>query len=297
MMKKPISLLVLCVLMVSGCDAERLKQYSLLASVGSAYAAAFPAFSTAVGSSFITINNDLAIREHPLAASDPERAKTKILQQDADIKTYLATLNRLNAQVKILGAYFDALGRLAGTKSSDQTVTSANGLVEQISSLNTTLGATKLPNSKTLDELAGPFAKIVVAHFQVKALDENLDRHAQVIDRALALQNAVVEVMSKQLALDLKGDDQIRETILVVDPYKQKELSKTWAADRAAYVQSSVSIESADAAQQAITKLRSTFHYVVTNKDHEVDFNGVLDAIGAMAGYAVNVKSAVESTK
>lgn len=294
--KNSIRLFVICLLMVTGCDSGRLKQFSSLASAGSAYAAAFPAFSSSVGLAFITINNDQAIQAHPLAV-DPDAAKKQILKQDADIKIYLATLNRLNAEVKLLGAYFDAMCRLSGSGPKDQLVTSANGLIEQISSLNTALEQTTLPDSKTLGGLAGPVIKVIVAHYQVKALDENLDRHAQVIDRALALQAAAVEAMSHQLALNLEGDDQFREMALVVNPYRQKELPRSWAADRTAYLQSSVSLQSADAAKDAIAKLRSCFKDVVANKDSVVDFNGLLDAVGAMAGYAQTVKAAVEATK
>src|SRR6516165_1281256 len=111
-------------MLLSGCDSERLKEFSSLAAAGSAYTDAFPAFSNQLESAVIKINNDQAVRAHALA-SDPETAKKFLLQQDADLKAYLRTLHRINAQVQILGAYFNAMADLASAKPSEQIVTSA----------------------------------------------------------------------------------------------------------------------------------------------------------------------------
>jgi hypothetical protein len=291
------ALTLLTFLLLSGCDSERLQQFSSLAAAGSAYSAAFPAFSAQLGSAYITINNDQAIITHAIPV-DAETAKAQILRQDADLKAYLTTLDKLNAQATILGAYFNAMGQLAGSNPSDQIVSSADGLVQQLSAANDALGKSKissLPDAKTINDLAGPVINIVVAHFQVKALNRHLEEHAQVVNRALALQEKAIDAMTKQLSSALVGDDQFRETKQVVSPYLAKDLPESWAADRTAYIQSSVTLQSTDAAKNAITELRSTFQDVVANNSSPLDFNGLLDAIGAMAAYANSVKAALTS--
>jgi len=299
--KTAVRLLVLCgVLLLSGCDSERLKEFSSLAAAGSAYAAVSPSFAAQLGSAQITINNDQAVIAHANPI-DPATAKHNIRQQDADLKAYLSTLDRLNAQAALLGAYFDAMAQLANSKNTDQIVTSANGLIAQINKVNDSVAQSKLSNSptaKSIEDLVGQAAGLVVTHFQVKALDNNLEANAKTIDRALALQEAAIRAMQLQFSLALAGDDAFREETQVISPYvSTKDLPKSWASDRTAYIQSSVSMASADAAEAAITKLRVAFQEVVQNKGSQVDFNGILDAIGKMAGYANDVKTAISSSR
>jgi hypothetical protein len=279
-------------MLLSGCDSERLKEFSSLAAAGSAYTDAFPAFSNQLESAVIKINNDQAVRAHALA-SDPETAKKFLLQQDADLKAYLRTLHRINAQVQILGAYFNAMADLASAKPSEQIVTSANGLVDQLEGINSAVGKSKLrslPDAKAIDELAGPVINVVVTHLQVNALDQNLQKNAEVVDRALALQEAAIKAMTLQLSLALQGDDPLREQNQVVAPYLLKELPNGWAADRTVYLRSSMSSDSVDAAQKAITKLRAAFQDVVADKASQADITGLLEQIGEMSEYANKAK-------
>ena len=217
------------------------------------------------------------------------------------LSAYLSTLDRLNTQAALLGAYFDAMAQLANSKNTDQIVTSANGLIAQINKVNDSVAQSKLSNSptaKSIEDLVGQGAGLVVAHFQVKALDKNLETNAKTIDRALALQEAAIKAMKLQFSLALAGDDAFREETQVISPYvSTKDLPKSWASDRTAYIRSSVSLASADAADTAITKLRVAFQEVVQNKGSEVDFNGILDAIGKMTGYASDVKTAISGSK
>ena len=297
MKRPPVGAFMLTVFFLSACDSAKLKQFSSLAAAGSAYTATFPAFSNQLGAAMITINNDQAVRAHANPI-DLQTAKSYLLQQNADLKAYLKTLDRLNAQVQVLGAYFDAMGALANSKASDPIVDSANALVDQLKGVNDALGKSKLnglPGSRSIDELTGPAIGLVVAHFEVKALDQNLQANADVVDRALALQDTAVKAMTAQLSPALQGDDKLREQTQVVDPYLLHELPKGWAADRTAYLRSSATLDNADAAQMAITNLRAAFRDVVTKKDSQVDFSGLLDAIGGMAGYSNSVRAALAS--
>ena len=301
MTKNAVRLSVFCgFLLLTGCDSERIEQFSSLAAAGSAYAATFPVLSEQLGNAQITITNDQAVAAH-MAGIDTDTAKAKISQQDTDLKIFLSTIDKLNAQTAVLGAYFAAMAQLANSKNSDQIVTSANGLYTQLKSVNAAVGNSKFssdPAAKTIDELLGPVTQLVVAHFQVKALDANLNAHAQEVDRALALQEKAVQEMTLILSLAVNGDDKAREQSQVIGPYvSTKDLPKSWASDRTAYIRSSVSLASADAAKDAITKLRTAFQDVVQNKSSQIDFNSLLDVIGKMAGYANDVKTAITTTK
>jgi hypothetical protein len=282
------------VVFLSGCDSERLKEFSSLAAAGSAYAATFPTLTNQLGSAHIMIDSDFAISQKKVHSQDPSLLAKAIGEQDVQLKHYLATLDKLNAHAALLGAYFDAMAQMANTKNSEQVATSANGLLTHIGDLNATIKNAKI-GTKTISDFLEVESKLVVAHFQVKALDENIQTHADVIDKALSLQEAAIKAIRAELTDDLSNINQFNEQDKVIGPFVASgtDVPKSWSADREAYIRSTLMLENADAAQNAITKLRGTFRDVVQDKGAQVDFNGLLTAIGGMAGYANAVKAAV----
>ena len=283
--------LVSATLSFAGCDSQRLQQFSTLATAGSAYAATFPVFADELGSAQIAIDSATEVRHRP-ESQDPAKARQLVAQADTDMKAYLATLERLKAHAALLGAYFDTMAQLSSGKNSDQIAASADGLLTSLGALNASVKNASLfgqPISTFVD--AG--VPLVVAHFQVKALNANLEKNAAVIDEALSLQQAAVKAMQTQFTQAVTSSYKLRESQEVLDPYAAPgELPKWWVSNREAYLRSAVSTESADAAVAAITGLRQAFRDAVENKPQALSLRDLLDLIGKMAGYASSAKAA-----
>ncbi|WP_353063809.1 hypothetical protein RBB77_21505 [Tunturibacter psychrotolerans] len=285
---------LLPIFLIAGCDSERLKQFSDLAAAGTAYAAAEAALSDQLSSTYIQADSVLLARQKDIKTQAPASAlEAAIKQANTDVETYLVTLSKVDQQTKILGMYFTQMSLLADTKNSDGIVKSADGLLEQLGSIDKSLESTAI-GGKVVGDSVKEFAPLVVEHFQVKALDANLQKNADEIDRALALQQAAISVMTTALTQSLSTINSYTEDEKVVGPFKSPgPLPKTWVQDRETLIRTQLDLAKSQAANDSVTKLRTAFRDVVSNKGAKVNFSDLLNTISQMAGYVSDLKTTV----
>lgn len=283
-----------------GCDTDRLAQFGTFAAAGSAYVTAFHSFTQQAGVAFIGADSATLITERKMAgesgvASNAATFRQKVSTADTQMKTYLDNLQKLDHHADLLGSYFSAITALTDGKSSSSTVTAVKGLVDSINQFNPEIEKLSFGGKNVKDFLA-PVTELVVAHFAVKALDEELKRSAPAIQRALALQQAAVSALGEQMKASLGASLQVQESKDVIGPYvANAPLPDTWPAARLAYLQASLDLQTADSAKAAVGKLQSAFTDLTTNTHAQIDFRSLVDAIGKMAGYASAAKSATQS--
>jgi hypothetical protein len=147
-----------------------------------------------------------------------------------------------------------------------------------------------------------PVTDLVVAHFEAKALNENLEANAKVIDPALSLQEAAVAAIGFQMKASLASSLAARETTDVLDPYQGTDPANPWrpdkwASNRDAYVRATVTLDSVGSAKKAITQLRQGFRDLVANEGTSINFQTLLDDINKMAGYVSALQSSASAAK
>ena len=277
-------------LALSGCDSARLDQFSSFAAAGTVYVTACHTFLADAGTAFLAGSSAALVGARQMAAggqtSDPSFYRKNLLRDDQEQAAYLRNLQVIDNHAALLGAYFAAITTLTSDENATAAATRMDGLADAIAAFNPQVGSLKF-GEKEVASFLEPASKLVVAHFAVKALDANLSRNAKVIDEALSLQEAAVAAISQQMKAALEASLNEEEVQQVVDPYLAAgPLTRAWAARREAYIRRRTSVTSAGAAEKAIRKLHDAFRTLVASKDAKVDFPGLVQSIGQMAGFS-----------
>ena len=221
--------------------------------------------------------------------------RASLVQDDQTLKEYLANLQKLDAHAKLLGEYFASITSLTNGKASAATVTSLDALVDSINTFNPQIEKASFAGKNVKDFLA-PVTQLAVAHYEVKALDKQLEHAAPVIDKALSLQQAAVEALTAQLSDSLSASLQLQESSKVLDPYlKPGALPSNWAAEREAYLRQDVTLQTANCADEAIKSLHKAFTQLTTDKNSKIDFRKLLTDIGTMAGFTAAANSSLSA--
>lgn len=306
------AVILLALTLVSGCDSHRLDQFADFASAGSQYVQNFHQITAQAGSAMIAIDSATLIVIRNIAVDNGKTMQnltvhrdkfTKDIQQhDSQVQDYVASLQLIDAHGRLLGSYFAAITQLANGREAAAAATSANSLLDSIDKLNPKIAATTLHVgnfSASVQSFVGPATNLLVAHFEVKALNQNLQKNAVTIDRALSLQEAAVDAISAQMRAALQDSLTVREQTDVIDPWlaSTPDLPPEWSAKRAAYLRAKVAIESANSAKKAIVELHKDFRLLVENKNPSIDFASLLSDINKMSGYVSALESTANSSK
>jgi hypothetical protein len=281
------ALLIVVVLVVAGgCDAERLDQFSSFAAAGSQYVEALHKVIADAGSAMIASDSaTLLIARQQAAAGDPEAVR----QNDKLLAAYLENLQKIDGHATLLGSYFAAISNLTNSKTATDTSASAAALLDSIDKINPQIEKITFGGVGVKD-FVQVGTGIVVARFQVKALDEHLRKAAPIIDKALSLQEAAVNAIASQMKAALGTSLEVRETTDVIQPYV-KGPPASWNANRESFLRAKVTIDSVDHAKNAISQLRVAFKQLVESRDAKIDLPSLLREINKMVAYARALES------
>jgi len=130
-----------------------------------------------------------------------------------------------------------------------------------------------------------------VAHFRAVALEDELNKRGQTIERELELQQAVLRALAQQMRTDLQAMIQQQESGRVVVPFASDgPLPESWSNDRKEILQSQVSLASVDAAADAATKLKVAFVALAEGRFQLVD-------VPTLAGEINEIVALIESVE
>ena len=276
-------------LLLAGCDSERLTQFGSFASAGSQYVQAFHKVIEQAGSAMIASDSATLLVARKQAGTGDKQA---VIQDDKLLEEYLANLQKLDHHATLLGSYFEAITNLTNGKSADSTASAATGLLDSINSLNPSIEKLTFAG-KSVKDFVQSGTKLVVAHFEVKALNDQLQKSAPAIDQALALQEAAISALAEQMKASLNATLEVQESTTVIDPYVSGP-PPSWNSDREAFLRTKVSIDDVDHAKSAVSLLRTSFRQLVENRSTSIDLTTLLNEISKMAGYARAIESSLK---
>jgi hypothetical protein len=281
------SIVLAVAFLLSGCDSNRLDQFASFAAAGSQYVQAFHKVTEKAGSAMIAVDSAaLIVARNQAGVGD---AKT-VEQNDRALETYLANLRMIDSHANLLGAYFDAITRLANGKAADDTSAAAAALLDSIDSFNPQIEKAWFGDKNVKDYIKGG-TNLTVTHFEVKALNDHLKKAAPTIDQALTLQEAAIQAIAEQMKASLSDTFTVRESMEVIQPYVQGPPAN-WSAHRESFLRTKMTIADVDNANVAIQKLHASFRELVQNRNASIDFAALLNDINKIAGYA----SAIEAS-
>lgn len=281
-------LLALALALFCGCDSQRLDQFASFATAGCQYVEALHKVLADAGSAMIASDSVTLLTVRKQAGVGDANA---VIQNDKQLETYLDNLQKIDAHASLLGAYFSAISNLTNGKAASNTAAAATGLLDSINNFNPQIEKISFGGKSTKD-VVNTGTNLVVTHFEVRALDEQLHKAAPTIDQALALQEAAATVIAEQMKAALGASLEVRESTDVVDPYVNGPPAN-WNSNRESFLRAKVTIASVDQAKTAITHLRLVFKQLMENPHASIDLTSLLTDISKMAGYASALESSV----
>ena len=270
-------------LMSAGCavstDTVRLDE---VARAGIAYADKIPplldqAFELAVGvdsGALVEARRALPEDERRRMLDEFDAAMARRLEEHAAAKRHNT----------LLGSYFVALRTLLEPDGSRGIGNAARRLTAELGKLSPRLKKARM-GDVSVGGLVEPAAGIVVASFKSGALRRELEARGQAIERELALQEALVTALARQIRADREVLSARFRNDEVLKPYvSAARLPRTWPARRLRSLREPAGVGAARAAEQAIRSLR---------KAYVAAMEGRLDAVRA-AELAATVEGFVE---
>jgi hypothetical protein len=274
---------------VCGCDSGRLDQFASFASAGSQYVQVLHRVIDGAGSAMIASDSaTLIIARRQAGTGDPNAVR----QDDKLLERYLANLQKIDAHATLLGVYFGAIANLTNGKAASDTATAATGLLDSINSFNPEIEKVTFAG-KGVKDYVKTTTSLVVAHFEVKALNEQLQKAAPTIDRALSLQEAAVDAIADQMKASLAASLEVRESTDVIEPYVNGP-PINWNSNRESFLRAQVTIDGVDQAKAAISHLHLAFKQLVENRHASIDLASLLSEISKMTGYASALDSSIK---
>jgi hypothetical protein len=287
-------------LFLSACDSERLTQFAEFATAGSQYVQAFHTLIAQAGSVFIatdslvltTARNQVGAE---VVANNAAEFRGNVHKDDELLKTTLNDLGLIDQQATQLGAFFDSISKLTDGKAAASMTTATTGLLTSIEGLNSAVGKVTLGGTPLSTVVSG-VTKIAVAHFEVQALNQELQKAAPVIDTALSLQEAAVDRIGDRMKADLTVSLANSESTTILDPYvKNAALPANWNASRETYLRATVTINNLDNAKSAVKMLHTAFIQLCENKQ-TISLATLLAEINKIAGYVAAAEEAKKGT-
>src|SRR5215831_8719455 len=267
-------------LVLSSCAAVRTNHFKQFSQAGVAYSNAVTVLVEESGSTAIDADSMVLVkaRSH-LSVADRSEA---ILEHNRLLRERLAILGDLKRHARLLGSYFEALGALAESDKPSQIGAATEGVVQALGKLHPSIQSAKIGNAPVADFVGG-ITKIVVAHFKAAALEDELKKHGQTIERELELQQGALRALAQQMRTDLQAQIQQHESTEVVVPFaRDAPLPGGWADDRKGILRSQMSLASVDAAADAATKLKIAFVALTEGQLQLVDVPTLVAEINAI---------------
>ena len=213
-----------------------------------------------------------------------EQRRVALQQFDAAMAARLNDYDAARRHNDLLRAYFVALRALLESDGAEAAGAAVKRLTTELGKLSPRLRKAQL-GDVSVSGLVEPAATIAVASFRLEALRRELQARGKAIERELALQEALVAALARQVRADQAIVSTGFRTDEVLEPYvSAKRLPKTWPTRRLKSLRAPADLEAALAAEQAVRALRKAYVAAI---------EGRLDA-GQAAGLAATVGGFVE---
>lgn len=285
------SIIIIPSVFLVGCAGGRVNQFKNFAEAGIAYSDSIETLTKQAGEAAVdadsliltTMRKDLAL----------EKRGQEIVEHDDLLKERFALLGVLRRHARLLKSYFVSLAALADSSAPSDIGASTGQMVSSIETLGDQIRKSQKISSEADAQYAGGAAKMIIAHFQNAALEQELKKRCKTIEKEIDLQDAAFEAMAGQIRTDLQVVLNTQESDEVVGPFEgsKEELPKDWVKRRREILLSNLSLGAIDAACDAAKNLKIAFVALVENRftmtDYQAlikDINEIMDLIDKAQG-------------
>ena len=247
----------LLLLLSTSCATGRLNQFKEFSQAGIAYADATGLLIEEAGAAAIDGDSTILIRLRQNMT--PEKRQKVIIEHNALLKKRLSLLADLRRHANLLKAYFIQLGALTDRETGRDLGRSADGVFQALGNLNSRIRGAEI-GGQPVSDFIGPVVEIVVGNFQKKALESELKKRVETLERELEIQQCAMSFISEDLEADLQVRLQSLETARIIDPFQGSgALPPGWKEDRKAVLTSTWLLSSVAATADAAKNLKMSF--------------------------------------
>jgi len=289
-----LGVLLFIILVLPSC-AARNNQFKQFSQAGIAYGKAVTVVLDEAGTAAIDTDSMVLEKSRPDLSS--EERGPEITQHNKLLRERLRLLEDLKRHARLLTSYFEALAALAEGGRPSGVSTAAEGVVASLAKLHSGIADAKIGGA-SISSLIGPIAGIAVGRFKSKALENELKKRAETIDRELELQKAALTAVAGQLRTDLQAQIQQEESQEVVLPFVRNDpLPKSWSDRRKEMLRTQVSLASVDSAADAAERLRIAFIALAEGRSQSLEFESVVSELNALVQLIEHAQGQEQKTK
>lgn len=250
---------------LTGCATARIPDFQAFATAGTAYTQAVTGLITEVGNTAVDANSVKLIQSRALAPV----SLTDFQKQDQDMRNYLGELTRIQAQVDLLGDYFNALAALATSNAPQSFSTQVQGLATTLVGVTQEVKGTTIAKASQIETAAGSVGGLVVKGVQGRELKKELEARKQTIAEILQLHQLLLATLSSQTAADARFTTALDYDQKVIEPFMAGQVSQaqqqSWSSERLSLLSQPVLVEQVNTAADAARQLQQAWSKLLSN--------------------------------
>ena len=213
---------------------------------------------------------------------------------DQAMKARLGTYADLKRHTHLLKSYFLAFKSLSKPDAVPGIRTAAKNMTSELGKISPELKALTI-GSASVKSLIAPAVPLVVGSFKSSALQSELEARGGMIERELALQEALVQAIAEQVRADQANQSLRYCRDNVVEPYVGTgKLRQGWPKRRLRCLRSTTDVDMAQAAEAAIRSLRMA--YIAAAENH-IEYSHVADLVTTVQRFVELVSRFTEEKK
>jgi hypothetical protein len=272
------------------CTGAKTNQFDSFAQAGVKFADALPpvlddSFQYAVET------DSLVLIESREGLNTSEERLVAIETSNENLSERVMLINDLKRHARLLRSYFIALKALAQSERASGISDVTKGLVDSLKKIDKRILSTSI-GGIDVNNLVGKATKVSVATFQSAALNRELKLHAEIIEREVSIQQAVLSVLRDAMKGDKNARNAFTDREKIIRPFVvDKNLPKNWSALRLEVLKKKIEFSSMNAALDAAQALRLNFIALSENRLSDDSITVLMQDIDRILIFTENVSS------
>lgn len=252
--------LLIAAFVLSSCaGVQRVDNATEFAKEGVKFTETLPAFYDEYFKLAINADSATLVTARNLPGTTPERLQEELKKSDEDLNRTSAIIRGLKEHAELLREYFVAIQRLTDEDVGSGVGAATAALVGRIGAVRGQLGAR--PFGVPVDRVAQPAGNFVVVSLKNRALRQELEDHGETIDQELAVQEAILNKLGRNM---VSHSEAYMAGAYVNPVYEQfratgEPLGRRWYKKRARYLTNKSVMDSAEQAEEAMKELRNAW--------------------------------------
>jgi hypothetical protein len=287
---------LLLLALLTGCATARIPDFQAFATAGTAYTQAVTGLITEVGNTAVDANSTKLLQSRSLAAV----SLADFRKQDQDMRSYLGELTRIQAQVDLLGDYFNALAGLATSSAPQSFSTQVQSLATTLVGVTQEVKGTTIAQASQIASAAGGVGGLVVKGVQGRELKKELEARKQTIAEILQLHQALLATLSSQTAADARFTTALDYDQKVIEPFMAGQVAQaqqqSWSAERLSLLSQPLLVEQVKTTADAARQLQQAWSKLLSNDLTAADIQAITAELSPVLASLSALKPTTQTT-